>query len=188
MGTASRCAGTAATYTYGTCTYTYINGTGPGNGPASRHRHRPYLSYAAEPELSSVVKERTNMTWVCETSENVSFGFCCIWAGVNCSLPTKQISMGNPLMRGTPLKSRGGLLSSKGGQSSSCHVAFVGDPRSQALYDWVAEFGSLVRPIVLPAVHGKTRWRLAINWCMEREHMNLHRHHCRFLQLWFFLM
>ena len=29
---------------------------------------------------------------------------------------------------------------------------------------------------------------ISINWCMERGHMNLHRHHCHFImQLWFFL-
>ena len=29
---------------------------------------------------------------------------------------------------------------------------------------------------------------ISINWCMERGHMNLHRHHCRFLQFWFFFL
>ena len=83
------------------------------------------------------------------------------------------------------------------------------------LFSSHTELGSLVRPIVLAAVHGKTRWRtdfhgslniemfefilfsnaqieISINWCMvlERGHMNLHRHrhHCRFLQFWFFLL
>ena len=79
------------------------------------------------------------------------------------------------------------------------------------LFSSHTELESLVRPIVSAAVHGKTRWRtdfhgslyiemfefilfsnaqieISINWCMERGHMNLHRHHCRFLQLWFFLL
>ena len=85
-----------------------------------------------------------------------------------------------------------------------------GNPRLN-LFSSHTELGSLVHPIVLAAVHGKTRWRtdfhgwldiemfefilfsnaqieISINWCMERGHMNLHRHHCRFLQLWFFLL
>ena len=27
---------------------------------------------------------------------------------------------------------------------------------------------------------------ISINWCMERGHMNLHRHHCRLMQFCFF--
>ena len=68
------------------------------------------------------------------------------------------------------------------------------------LFSSHTELGSLVRPIVLAAVHGKTRWRtdfhgsldikmfefilfsnaqieISINLYMERGHMNLHRHH-----------
>ena len=70
------------------------------------------------------------------------------------------------------------------------------------LFSSHTKLGSLVRLIVSVAVYRKTRWRtdfhgslditmfefilfsnaqieISINWCMERGHMNLHRH-CRF--------
>ena len=70
------------------------------------------------------------------------------------------------------------------------------------LFSSHTELRSLVRPIVSAAVHGKTRSRtdfhgsldiemfkfiyfsnaqieISINWCMERGHVYLHRHHRR---------